>query len=304
MKVHQDLGDMLRDWRVKRHRSQLALALESGVSARHLSFIETGRSRPSPDVILALAEQLAIPLRVQNDLLQAGGYAPRFSETPLAAPDLAAVRDAMQRLLHAHDPYPGVALDREWNVVLANRAAQRMVALLPAHLTSPSLNMFRASLHPAGFAAITTNFAAWGSYLVTELERLVASSADVRLAALFEEVSAYPNVRTLMRRGASSRSTSSRATSSRSDTSHPAMEDGASAHQATPALLVPCELVLHGVPLSMFTTLATLGSPRDITLAELTVELFYPSDERTAAALRSAELPSAELRSAAVDSSV
>ncbi len=257
------VGELLRDWRVKRRRSQLALALESGVSARHLSFIETGRSRPSPEVILALAEELAVPLRAQNELLQAGGFAPRFGETPWSAPDLATVRQSLQRLLDAHDPYPGVALDREWSVVLSNAAAQRMMTLLPASLRAPTLNMFRASLHPDGFAAHTANFAEWGAYLVGELERLSESSADTGLAALLDEVLTYPNVRAL-RRG----------------------RVNAGAGSAAPALLIPCVLSLGGQTLSMFTTLATLGSPRDVTLAELTVELFYPSDEATAAVLR------------------
>ncbi len=258
------VGELLRGWRVKRRRSQLALALESGVSARHLSFIETGRSRPSPDVILALASELEIPLRARNDLLQAGGYAPRFTETSWSAPDLATVRESLQRLLDAHDPYPGVALDREWSVVLSNAAAQRMMALLPESLRTPTLNMFRASLHPDGFSAHTANFAEWGSYLVGELERLSESSADASVTSLLEEVSSYPNVRTLRRSGAA----------------------GVTAHAVAPSLLIPCVLTVGGTTLSMFTTLATLGSPRDITLAELTVELFYPSDEETVAALR------------------
>jgi transcriptional regulator with XRE-family HTH domain len=257
-----DVGSLLRAWRGKRRLSQLALALDVGVSARHLSFVETGRARPSAELLLALAERLTVPLRERNQLLQAAGFAPRYSETGWSSPDLRAVHAALQRLLDAHDPYPGVALDRQWNVVLANAAAVRMVALLPEHLSRPSLNMFRASLHPEGFASITANFDDWGRYLVGELERLAAASLDTSVAALLDEVSTYPNVRALRAR--------------------PAPPEP----RAAPTLLVPCVLRHRGRELSLFTTLATFGSPRDVTLAELTVELFYPADEDTAAALR------------------
>ncbi|MBC8086533.1 MAG: helix-turn-helix transcriptional regulator [Phycisphaerae bacterium] len=255
------LGDMLRAWRVKDRLSQMALALDAGVSPRHLSFIETGRSRPSPEVLLSIAERLNIPLRVRNELLQAAGYAPQFAETDWDAPDIASVRIALQRLLDAHDPFPGVALDRAWNVVLSNAAAARMVASLPVHVLTPSINMFRASLHPHGFAARTVNFAEWGSYLLTELDRLVAASSDPAMIALQAEVAGYPNVRALRKRQGNS-------------------------PPARPALLIPCILQHGDMQLSLFTTLATVGSPRDITLAELTVELFYPADEVTAAVLR------------------
>jgi transcriptional regulator with XRE-family HTH domain len=254
-----DVGSLLRAWRGKRRLSQLALALDAGVSARHLSFVETGRARPSAELLLALAERLNVPLRERNQLLEAAGFAPRYSETGWSSPDLRAVHEGLQRLLDAHDPYPGVALDRQWNVVLANAAAVRMVALLPEHLSRPALNMFRASLHPEGFASITANFDEWGRYLVGELERLAAASLDAGVAALLDEVSGYPNVRALRARPAP---------------------------PAPPALLVPCVLRHRGRELSLFTTLATFGSPRDVTLAELTVELFYPADDDTAAALR------------------
>jgi transcriptional regulator with XRE-family HTH domain len=255
----QDAGALLRAWRSRRRLSQLALALDAGVSARHLSFVETGRSRPSAELLLTLAERLDMPLRSRNELLHAGGFAPRFAETSLSSPELANVRGALQRLLDAHDPWPGVALDRQWNVVLANATALRMSAVLPQFLREPQLNMFRASLHPQGFAAFTRNFDEWGSYLLGELQRL--ADADANAAALLEEVGSYPNVRALRARPAA------RA-------------------QAASTLLVPCELEFDGKRLSLFTTLALFGSPRDVTLAELTVELFYPADEPTAAALR------------------
>lgn len=255
------LGPLLRDWRQRRRVSQMALALDVGVSTRHLSYIETGRARPSAPMLLALAEQLDVPLRERNRLLLAAGFAPRYAEQPLQAPEMAAVRQALQRLLDAHDPYPGVALDRHWNVVLANRAALALTALLPPALQGPPLNMMRASLHPDGFAARTHNFGEWGRYLVETLQRQATQAGDPVLLALEAEVRAYPGVCTLR-------------------------EGARRADAGPPALLVPCEMQLPQGRLSLFTTLTTFGSPRDITLDELCIELFYPADEASAALLR------------------
>lgn len=253
-------GVLLREWRTRRRLSQLALALDSGVSARHLSFVETGRARASADLLGVLADTLSLPMPARNELLQAGGYAPQFAETGFAAPSMDIVRSAMERMLAAHDPYPGVAVDRVWNVVLSNRAARQMMALLPAFLSSPAPNMFRAGLHPQGFAAHTANFAEWGSNLVRQLGRLSDGSSDATVLALREEVLAYPNVQRLLARAAPP-------------------------YTASHDLLVPCILDIGGRRLSIFTTLATLGSPRDVTLAELTIELFYPADDATANAM-------------------
>jgi transcriptional regulator with XRE-family HTH domain len=237
------------------------LALDVGMSTRHLSFIETGRSRPSPGALLALAERLQVPLRERNRLLLAAGYAPRYAERPLDSAEMEPVRQALQRLLDAHDPYPGVALDQQWNVVLANRAAQALVALLPPALQGPPLNIIRASLHPQGFAAITANFDDWGRYLVDTLQRLATQSGDPGLLALEAEVAQYPNVQALRAHA------------------EPALPP-------PPALLVPCVLQLPQGRLSLFTMLTSFGSPRDITLAELCVELYYPADAASEAMLR------------------
>jgi transcriptional regulator with XRE-family HTH domain len=259
------IGPLLREWRTRRRRSQLDLALDVGVSPRHLSCIETGRARPSAGMVLALAERLALPLRERNRLLLAAGHAPRYSRTDLASPTMAPVRQALQRLLDAHHPYPGVVLDAHWNVVLANAAAQRLVAWLPAGLQGPPLNMMRASLHPEGFAAITSNFGDWGAYLLDSLQRAVADSGDPTLVALRQEVEHWPTVQAL--RAARGR--------------QPRASD------EPPPLLLPCVLQPPGAPrLSLFTTLTSFGTPRDITLAELAVELFYPADAPTEAALR------------------
>jgi transcriptional regulator with XRE-family HTH domain len=254
------VGELLRAWRAKRRLSQLEVGLTAGVSARHLSFIETGRARASAELLVALADVLDMPLRERNALLLAGGFAPRYPEHALDAPGMAAMQRAITRVLDAHDPYPGVALDRHWNIVVANATASRLVAALPPELLAPQPNIFRLGLHPRGMAAFTANFEAWGRYMLRELQRLADSAIDPGASALLDEVRAYPNVQALLARPAP-----------------PASPD---------ELLVPCVLDLHGQRLSLFTTLATFGSPRDVTLAELTVELFYPADAATEAALR------------------
>ncbi len=253
-------GPLLKDWRSRRRLSQMDLAIEAGVSTKHLSFVETGRSKPSRELLLTLAKHLDVPLRDRNSLLLAAGYAPRYRETSIDDPAMQRITASLQRLLAAHDPYPGVALDRRWNVVLANEAAGRLVSTLPAHVLTPTVNIFRASLHPDGLAAVTLNFAEWASYLLTQLRRLVAASGDEQSAALEREVLAYPNVIELIANGLD-----------------PADE--------TP-LLIPCRLLIGGVELSLFTTLNTFGTPRDITLEELVIELFFPADDATEAILR------------------
>jgi transcriptional regulator with XRE-family HTH domain len=214
------------------------LALDVGISPRHLSYVETGRARPSVAVLLALAEHLALPLRTRNVWLLAAGYAPRYTEQPLASGQMAQIHAALDKLLSAHDPYPGVMLDGGWNVVRANSAAQRLIE---------------------GFAALTRNFHEWGAYLLRTLRRQVQESRDAQLAALEQEVLAYPHVAAL--------------------SEAPGPAGGA------PELLVPCEMDIGGQQLSLFTTMTAFGTPRDITLAELSIELFYPSDPATDALL-------------------
>jgi len=254
------VGTLVKAWRLGRRISQMDLALDAGISPRHLSFVETGRARPSADVLLALAAQLEVPLRTRNTWLLTAGYAPRFSEQALTSAKMAQIHAALSKLLSAHDPYPGVVLDGRWNVVLANDAAQRLIALLPEFLRQPHVNMFRASLHPQGFAALTRNFPEWGGYLMHELQKLVMQSRDEDMAALLQELASYPNVVTIQ---------------------GPPTE----APNSAPRLLIPCLLELNGQCFSLFTTMSSFGTPRDITLAELSVELFYPSDPETDALL-------------------
>ena len=254
------VGVLLRDWRTSRRRSQMDLALEVGVSPRHLSFVETGRSRPSPELVLAIADRLEVPLRESNTLLLAAGYAPRYSERSLDDGALRSIRAALQRMLDAHDPYPGVVIDRQWNVVLANRAAGALTAALPATLVGPPLNVYRACLHPDGLAARTVNFGEWANYLLRQLRRTISLTADPELEQILAEVSTYPNVASL------------------AVPPDPEWDD--------PQLLIPLRLDLGGQELSMFTTLTTFGTPRDVTLDELAVELFFPADEPSEQLLR------------------
>lgn len=250
---------MLRQWRSRRSLSQLDLAYEVGVSPRHLSFVETGRSRPSPALLDALSERLDVPLRERNSLLLAAGHAPRYSEEPLDADTMAHVRSSVQRLLDAHNPNMGMALDGAWNVVLANDTALTLLELLPRELQSGPVNLFRVSLHPDGFARMTHNFDEWATYLLDLLRRMARITGDQRLADLEREVSSYPSVTALDGRLARGR-----------------VEPGGRTE-----LLVPFQLELGDQVLSFFSTLTTFGSPRDVTLEELTIELFYPADEPT-----------------------
>ncbi|GAA0614720.1 helix-turn-helix transcriptional regulator [Sporichthya brevicatena] len=252
------VGALLRDWRRRRRLSQMDLALAVNVSTRHLSFVETGRSRPSAELVLALADGLDIPLRERNTLLLAAGYAPRYPVRPLEDTAMDPARDAVQRMLDAHDPYPGIVVDRAWNIVLANAAAGAITAGLPEELLGPPANVYRLSLHPEGLAKRTLNFGEWAAHLLQQLRRSVVLTGDPGLAALEAEVRAYPGV-----------------------------EEAVASVPASPLdrapLLLPFRLDLgNGTELSLFTTLTTFGTPRDVTLDELAVELFYPADDASA----------------------
>ena len=257
------VGDLMKDWRTRRRRSQLALSIDVGVSTRHLSFVETGRSRPSPELVLAVAEHLDVPLSDRNTMLLAAGYAPRYPKTALDSPAMDRIRGSIQRLLDAHNPYPGVAIDRAWNVVLANDAASALTNGIPTHVLEPRRNVFRMCLHPEGLAERTLNFDDWASYLLRQIRRAVQLTGDTELQRIEHEVTAYPNLRALPR----------------------PVEIG---RNDEPPLLVPIILSADQGELSMFTTLTTFGTPRDVTLDELCVELFFPADDFTENALRSA----------------
>jgi transcriptional regulator with XRE-family HTH domain len=237
------------------------LAFDVGVSPRHLSFVETGRSRPSPELVVAIADRLEVPLRERHPLLLAAGYAPRYSQCSLEDPTMRRIRDSLQRMLDAHDPYPGVVIDRHWNVVLTNRAATLLAVDMPAELLGPPMNVYRMCLHPDGLARHTLNFGEWATYLLHQLARSAMLTGDHELEELYAEVRGYPNVAGLDSRPLSD-----------------SWEE--------PPLLVPFRMAAGGEELSLFTTLTTFGTPRDVTLDELAVELFFPADDRTEAVLR------------------
>jgi transcriptional regulator with XRE-family HTH domain len=251
------VGPLLRDWRQRRRLSQLDLALDAGVSARHLSFVETGRSRPSPEMIIHLAEQLEVPLRDRNQLLLAGGYAPVYGERQLSAPEMQPVRDALDLVLTGHEPYPAAVVDRGWNMVAANRAVALLTEGVAPELLEPPANVLRASLHPDGMAPRIANLGEWRAHLLERLERQVGLTGDEGLAALHEELLGYPG-------------------------------PDAPAHDPGAGIVVALRLRTDAGELAFFSTVTTFGTPVDITVSELAIESFFPADATTARAVRSA----------------
>lgn len=252
-------GALLRQWRQRRRLSQLDLALDADISSRHLSFVETGKSLPSRAMVLRLAERLEVPLREQNLLLLAAGYAPAFPERPFDAPSLASARRAVETVLAAHEPFPALAVDRHWTMVAANRALAPLIAGVDPALLAPPCNVLRLSLHPDGLQRRIRNLAAWRAHILARLHRQVEATADPVLAALMEELRAYP-----LPRGVPGRASAS---------------DGSD-------VCVPLVLDTAEGPLSFISTTTVFGTPIDVTLAEIAVEAFFPADSETAEALR------------------
>ena len=251
-------GQLLRDWRVRRRMSQLELASTAGISARHLSFVETGRSRPSRAMLLHLAENLDVPLRERNPLLIAGGYAPTYQATDFDAPEMQSVRDAVERILAAHEPYPAILVDRRWQLVSANRAATVLVDGVAPELLAPTCNVLRASLHPEGLAPRIENLAQWGAHIIDNLRRQIAVTGDEELRELERELVGY------------------------ADDMGVALPPSA---EAPRAIAMPMRLRTDAGVLALMTMIATFGTALDITLAELSLETFLPADAATASAL-------------------
>ena len=260
MTTTQPVGDLLREWRQRRRMSQLDLSLEADISTKHLSFLETGRSQPSRDMVLHLAEQLDVPLRERNVLLVSAGYAPVFAERPLQDQALQAARKAVEMLLKGHEPFPALAVDRHWTLVAANSAVGRLIAGADAELLTPPINVLRLSLHPKGLAPRTANLAEWRAHILARLRRQVEVSGDPKLADLLQELSGYS-----LRETARSRS--------------------AGDHEYA-GVVVPFRLVTDDGILSFLSTTTVFGTPLDITLSELALETFFPADNATAEALR------------------
>jgi transcriptional regulator with XRE-family HTH domain len=262
MTTTRPVGELLRDWRQRRRLSQLDLALEADVSARHVSFLETGRSRPSREMVLRLADQLEIPIREQNALLVAAGYAPVYPERQLDDPALRAARQAVELVLAGHEPYPAVAVDRHWTLVAANRAIEPLLVGIRPDLLAPPVNVLRATLHPAGLAPRIANYAEWRAHMLARLGRQVALTADATLTALLEELSAYP------------------APANAIGSDEPARD------QDGTGVVMPLRIRTDDGVLSFLYTTTIFGTPVDVTLAELAIEAFFPADQATADALR------------------
>jgi transcriptional regulator with XRE-family HTH domain len=249
------VGPLLRDWRKRRRLSQLDLALEAGVSARHLSFVETGRSRPSADMVLQLADQLEVPLRNRNQLLIAAGHAPVFEQHELEDPEMEPVRQALQLILDGHDPYPAVVIDRSWEMLAANRAVALLTAGVAPELLEPPVNVLRVSLHPDGVAPRIANLGEWRGHLLDRLERQIALTADPALTTLLEELRSYP-------------------------------APGRPPARPDPEIAVPLRLRTDAGELAFISTVATFGTAVEVTASELSIESFFPADAATADAVR------------------
>jgi transcriptional regulator with XRE-family HTH domain len=256
-------GPLLRQWRVHRRYSQLALALQAEVSTRHLSWLETGKAQPSRAMVLRLAEQLDLPPRERNTLLAAAGFAALYAARPLSDPALAPAREALQRLLDAHEPWPALAVDGQWCLVASNRMVPLLLAGVAPALLQPPVNLLRLSLHPQGLAPMVVHLEAWRAHVLARLARQVATGGDDRLRALLVELQGLP------------------------PPAHRAAVDDAAAAPAD-EVVVPLSLATPLGRLNFITTVTVFGAPHELTLAELAVETLLPADNATADILRRA----------------
>jgi len=253
------VGVLLRDWRLRRRRSQLDLSIKAGISARHLSFVETGRSRPSPDMVELLADHLEVPLRERNTLLLAAGFAPQHAERSLKDAAMRPVRAALETVLRAHLPYPAAVVDRHWNLVLANDRLGVLIEGVDPDLLTPPVNVLRASLHPSGMAPRILNLAQWRAHLLHRLARQVALTGDPVLSQLLHECREYPA-------GPS--------------------EQHADTDSANGGIAVPLRIRSGAHHLAFLSTITTFGTAVEITASELSIESFFPADRVTSEFLR------------------
>lgn len=254
-------GSLLRDWRRRRRLSQLDLAAHAEISQRHLSFVESGRSAPSRQMVLHLADWLEVPLRERNAMLVAAGFAPEYSDRAFDDPDFALARDVVQRILDGHEPYPAMAVDRHWTLLSANTSLMRLLSGVNAALLEPPVNVLRLSLHPQGLGPRIGNFREWRALIIAQLERQVAASADATLADLISELRALP------------------------------VPEGARAYQpctrsSFAGIAVPLELLTDDGTLSFISTITVFGTPIDINLSELAIESFFPANAGTVEVMR------------------
>lgn len=255
------VGDLLRDWRLRRRLSQLDLATEAEISARHVSFVENGRARPSREMLTRLADQLDIPLRERNRLLLAAGYAPIYPERTLDDPAMQSAREAVDLVLAGHEPFPALAIDANWTLIAANRAIAPLLEGIAPELLEPPVNVMRLALHPNGLAPRIMNLAQMRRHLIERLQRQAELTANPASNALLDELRGYaPGEQTAIRKHGD----------------EPAVTD----------IVVPMRLQTpHGV-LTFITTTTVFGTPLDVTLAELAIESFFPADPQTHEVLR------------------
>jgi transcriptional regulator with XRE-family HTH domain len=250
----QAIGELLRGWRERRRLTQLELALQAEVSTRHLSFVETGRAAPSREMILHLAEQLEVPLRERNQLLLAGGYAPVYAQADLDSPELSSIRTAVRDVLTAHEPNPAIVVDRHWNLVDANSAVALFMDGVATQLQAPPVNVMRLTLHPRGVAPHIINLAQWRAHLLARLRREIAQTADPELMSLYTEIRGY-------------------------------QPDLDTTNLETPVageVVIPLRFRIRNQELVFFSIVAAFGTPLDITVDELALELFFPGNSATA----------------------
>ncbi|HEU5007474.1 MAG TPA: helix-turn-helix transcriptional regulator [Jatrophihabitantaceae bacterium] len=251
---NRPVGELLREWRERRRLSQLELSIQADVSTRHLSFVETGRSRPTPEMILRLTEQLEVPLRERNALLLAGGYAPAYPEHAFDQPELDSVRGALRQVLAGHEPFPAVVVNRWWELLEANTAIALFTASVAPELLEPPANVLRLALHPDGLAQRIVNLPEWRAHLLTQLRRRARSMGDTRLRELYDELLGYPG--------------------------------GLAETPGATDVVLPMRYQHGDQVLSLFSITAVVGTATDVTVDELAIESFYPADSATATALR------------------
>lgn len=260
------VGPMLREWRDRRRMSQLDLAMRADSSARHISFIETGRSQPSRAMVLRLADHLDVPVRDRNALLVAAGFAPHFPERNLDDPSMQELRESLDQLLRGYEPFPALIVDGTYQVVAANRGVQIMMDGVAPELLTPPVNAIRLMLHPHGIAPRIRNFGEWRGHLLHQMQRQLAMGRSAPLRELFDEVSAFPSP-------------------------EPCGEELAAAIVKSAPFALPLVIDHDGRTLSFVSVIATFNTPMDVTVSELALETFLPADRETAEYLRAQDLP-------------